>query len=66
MSTDRYLSYKGRFWALKFSEGALTSVHHFESEEICDGWVAMDPQNRAPVSAKHKAVRAWIKQGPQV
>lgn len=65
MSTDRLADYAGRHWALKLDEhGALVSIHHFESFEMREAWIAMDPELRIPASPFRHSVRAWLKADP--
>lgn len=79
MSTDRYLSYKGRHWALDMSKatpdpkgfwarltrkrGTPPAVHHFDDEQTAYYWVQMEPTQRMQVEASHPVVKAWIKAG---
>ena len=62
MASHPLPSYVGRSWALKLDLTGQhpTSVHHFSSEEVRDGWVHMDPDTRVPVDRNHPTVREWL------
>lgn len=64
MSRDRLSDYTGRHWAIKINEGGWESVHHFESMEMRNAWVDMDPERRRAVSPFHRYVRRWLKEDP--
>lgn len=65
MATTRLLSYVGRYWALGTALHASisTEVHHFDSAEVRDWWVLMDPETRIAVEPSHPIVKEWIEEG---